>query len=91
MQATPSNTASAHSPSPQIADSNDGRVVDDAADKRPCPLVFDVFTEDDNRLVHDGQPLSKRRRRASTASSVRTEQVRTSVGVGGAYYADATE
>jgi hypothetical protein len=51
MQATPSNTASAHSPSPQIADSNDGRVVDDAADKRPCPLVFDVFTEDDNRLV----------------------------------------
>jgi hypothetical protein len=41
--------------------------------------VFDVFTEDDNRLVHDGQPLSKRRRRASTASSVCTEQVRTSL------------
>jgi hypothetical protein len=49
------NTASAHSPSPEVAGSNDGRVVDDAADKRPRPLVFDVFAEDDNRLVHDGQ------------------------------------
>ena len=88
------NTASAHSPSPEIAGSNDGRVVDDAADKRPCPLVFDVFIEDDNRLVHDGQPLSKRRRRASTASSVRTEQVRTSLVVnlphGVGLYADFT-
>jgi hypothetical protein len=40
--------------------------------------VFDVFAEDDDELVNDGQPSAKRRRRASSASSsVRTEQART--------------
>jgi hypothetical protein len=51
---------------------------------RPAPLpsrpfVFDIFAEDDDELVNDGQPPAKRRRRASSASlSVRTEQARTS-------------
>jgi hypothetical protein len=42
------------------------------------PFVFDVFAEDDDGLVNDGQPPAKRRRRASSASSsVRIEQART--------------
>jgi len=69
-----SNTTSdAHSASPEIADSDDGRTVDDGTDKRPRPFVFDVFAEDDDELIDDGQPPAKRRRRASSASSVRTE------------------
>ena len=75
-----SNTTSdAHSASPEIADSDDGRTVDDGTDKRPRPFVFDVFAEDGDELVDDGQPPAKRRRRASSASSssVRTEQART--------------
>jgi hypothetical protein len=71
-----SNTTSdAYSASPEIAESNDGRVVDDGTDKRPRPFVFDVFAEDDDELVNNGQPPAKRQRRAS--SSVRTEQART--------------
>ena len=40
------NTWIARSPSPEIADSNDSRAVDDGTDKRPRPFVFDVFAED---------------------------------------------
>jgi hypothetical protein len=74
-----SNTISdVHSASPEIAGSDDGRAVDDGTDKRPHPFVFDVFAEDDDELVNDGQPPAKRRRRtSSTSSSVRTEQART--------------
>jgi hypothetical protein len=62
----------------EIADSNDDRAVDDVADKRPRPFVFDVFAENDDELINNGQPPAKRRRRASSASSsVRTEQART--------------
>jgi hypothetical protein len=64
-----SNTAIAHSPLPEIADSIDGRAVDDVTDKRPRPLTFDVFAEDENGLVNNGQPPAKRPRRASSASS----------------------
>jgi hypothetical protein len=73
-----SNTASdTPSASPEIADSNDGRIVDDGTDKRPHPFVF-VFAEDDDGLINDGQPPAKRWRRASSASSsVRIEQART--------------
>jgi len=72
------NTASAYSPFPEIADSNDGIVINDAADQYPRSLVFDGFAEDDDRLAHGDRPPSKRRRRAPTASSsVRTKQVRT--------------
>jgi hypothetical protein len=40
--------------------------------------VFDVFTEDDDVLVIEGQPPAKRRRRAQPASSsVHPEEVRT--------------
>ena len=71
-------TSDAYSASPEIADSNDGRAVDEVADKRPRPFVFDVFAEDDDELIDDGQPPAKRRRRASSASSsVRTEQAGT--------------
>jgi hypothetical protein len=74
-----SNTTSdTYSVSPEIADSNDGRAVDDGTDKRPHPFVFDVFAEDDDELINDGQSPAKRRRRASSASSsVRTEQAET--------------
>jgi hypothetical protein len=62
---------------PEIAGSNDGRSVDDGTDKRPRPFVFDVFAEDYEGLVDDGQPPAKRWHRASSASSsVRTEQAR---------------
>jgi hypothetical protein len=64
-----SNTAIAHSPLPEIADSIDGRVVDDVTAKRPRPLTSDVFAEDENGLVNNGQPPAKRPRRASSASS----------------------
>ena len=43
-----------HSASPKIADSDDGRIVDDGTDKRARPFVFDVFAEDDDELVNDG-------------------------------------
>jgi hypothetical protein len=56
------DTAIVDSPSPEIADSNDG------TDKRPSSFVFDVFAEDDDCLVNDVQPRAKRRRRASSAS-----------------------
>jgi hypothetical protein len=42
-----SNTATAHSSLPEIADSIDGRSVDDATDKHPLPLVF---AEDENGI-----------------------------------------
>jgi hypothetical protein len=73
-----SNTTSdVYSASPKIADSDDGRAVDGRIDKRPYPFVFDVFAEDNDELVNDGQPPAKRQRRASSASSsVRTEQAR---------------
>jgi hypothetical protein len=63
-----SNTAIAHSPLPEIADSIDGRAVDDVTGKRPRPLVFDVSAEDENGLVNNGQSPAKRPRRASSAS-----------------------
>jgi len=71
-----SNTTSdVQSASPEIADSNDGR---DGTNKRLHPFVFDVFAEDDDELVDEGQLPAKRRRRASSASSsVCTEQART--------------
>ena len=56
----------AHSPLQEIADSIDGRSVDDATDKQPLPLVF---AKDENGLVNNGQPPAKRPRRASSASS----------------------
>jgi hypothetical protein len=56
-------------PPPEIAGSNDGHSVDDGTDKRPRPFVFDVFAEDDEGLVDDGQPPAKRWHRASSASS----------------------
>jgi hypothetical protein len=73
------NTASvAHSPSSKIADSNDGRAVNDGINKCPCPFLFDVFAEDDDGLVDNGRPPAKRRCRASSASSsVRAEQAQT--------------
>jgi hypothetical protein len=71
-----SNTVIAQSPLPEIVDSTDGRAVDDMTDKRPRPLVFDVFAEDENGLVKNGQPPAKRPRRASSASSsVRPEDL----------------
>ena len=39
---------------PEIADSNDGRTVDDGTDKRPHTFVFDVFAEDDDGFIDDG-------------------------------------
>jgi hypothetical protein len=39
--------------SPEIADSNDGRAVDDGTDKRLSYFVFDVFAEDVDGLVND--------------------------------------
>jgi hypothetical protein len=59
----------AHSASPEIAYSNDGRADDDRADKRARPFVFDVFAEDDDGLINDGQPPAKRPYRASSATS----------------------
>jgi hypothetical protein len=59
-----SNTAIAHSLLPEITDA-----IDDVTDKYPRPLVFDVFAEDKNELVNNGQPPAKRLRRASFASS----------------------
>src|SRR5881394_1812598 len=71
-----SNAAIAHSPLAEIADSIDGRAVDDVIDKHPRPLVFDVFTEDENGPVNNGQPPAKRLRGASSASwSVRLEDL----------------
>jgi hypothetical protein len=67
-----SNTAIAHSPLRDIADSVDGM---DVTDKHPCPLVFDVFAEDENGLVNNSQPPAKRPRRVSSASSVRPEDL----------------
>jgi hypothetical protein len=39
--------------------------------------VFDVFTEDDDVLVSEGQPPAKQRRRAQSASSIHPREVRT--------------
>src|SRR5271170_729133 len=65
-------------PPPEIADSNDGHAVNDGTDKRPRPFLFDVFAEEDDRLVDDGRPPAKWRCRASSASSsVRAEQAQT--------------
>jgi hypothetical protein len=65
-----SNTTSdAYSASPEIADSDDSRTVDDKTDKRARPFVFDVFAEDDDELINDDQLSAKQRRRASSASS----------------------
>ena len=65
-----SNTTSdVYSTSPEIADSNDGRAVDDGIDKYARPFVFDVFAKDNDELINDGQLSAKRRRRASSASS----------------------
>jgi hypothetical protein len=70
-----SNTVIAHSPLPEIADSIDGHAVD-MTDKRPRSLVSDVFAEDENGLVNNGQPPAKRPHRASSASSsVRPEDL----------------
>ena len=67
------DTATAQSASPEIADSNNGRTGDDGAGKHP---LFDVFAEDNDGLVNDGQSPAKRRRRASSAaSSVCSEEV----------------
>jgi hypothetical protein len=45
-------------------------------DKRPRSLVSDVFAEDENGLVNNGQPPAKRPHRASSASSsVRPEDL----------------
>jgi hypothetical protein len=47
-------------------------------DKHPYSFVFDVFAEDNDGLLNDGQSPAKRWRRASSASSlVRNEQDRT--------------
>ena len=46
------NTAIAHSPLPEVADSIDGRAVDDVTDKHPHSLVFDVLAEDENGFVN---------------------------------------
>ena len=46
-------------PSLEIADSNDGRAVNDGTDKRPLPFLFDIFAEEDERLVDDGRPPAK--------------------------------
>jgi hypothetical protein len=62
-------TSNVYPASPEIADSNDGRAVDDGTDKRPHHFVFDVFAEDNDELINDGQLPAKRRRRASSASS----------------------
>jgi hypothetical protein len=51
---TPNPASGTHSASPEIADSSDGRSVDDGTDKRPRPFVFDVFAEDDEGFVNDG-------------------------------------
>jgi hypothetical protein len=93
------NTASSvYSASPEIADSNDSRVIDNGIDKRPRLFVFDVFAEDDDVLGNDGQPPAKRWRRASSASSsVRAGEARTppvinlphDVGLGAALNRDA--
>lgn len=64
------NTAIVHSPLPEIADSIDGRAVDDVTDKHPHSLVFDVLAEDENGFVNNGQPPAKRPRRDSSASSL---------------------
>jgi hypothetical protein len=56
-------------PLPEIADDVDGTAVDDVTDKHPRLLAFDVFAEDENRLVNNGQPSAKRLRRVSSASS----------------------
>jgi hypothetical protein len=71
-----SNTAIARSPLPEMAESIDGRAVDDVTDKYPRPLVFDVFAAGENGLVNNGQPPAKWTRRASSASSsVRPEDL----------------
>jgi len=66
-----SNAAIARSPTPEIADSINGRTVHEETDKLPRPFVFDVFAEDVDGLVDGDQPPAKRRRRApSPLSSV---------------------
>jgi hypothetical protein len=52
-----------------IVDSNNGRADDDGTGKHPRPFVLDVFAEDNDGLVNDGQPPAKRRCRASSAAS----------------------
>jgi hypothetical protein len=69
---TPNPASGTHSASLEIADSSDGRSVDDGTDKRPRPFVFDVFAEDDEGLVDDGQPPAKRWHRASSRLLVGT-------------------
>ena len=56
----------------------DGRTQTVNGGKHPRPFVFDIFTEDDDVLVSEGQPLAKRRRRAQSApSSVHPGEART--------------
>jgi hypothetical protein len=70
-----SNTAIAHSPLPEIADSIDGRAVDDVTDKYPRPLVFNVFAEGENGLINNQPPAKRTRRASSASSSVRLEDL----------------
>jgi len=68
-----SNTAIVYSPLLEIADSIDGRAVDDVTDKRPRPWCS-TSSPRMNGLVNNGQPPAKRPCRASfTSSSVRPE------------------
>jgi hypothetical protein len=57
----------------KIADSNDGRIVEDGTDKRSYPFMFDIFAKNDDGLINDGQPLAKRWRRAFFALPVYIE------------------
>jgi hypothetical protein len=65
----PCDTTIAHSISPEIVNSNDGRAEDDGADKCSRPFVFDVFAEVNDGLVNDNQPPAKLQCRASSAAS----------------------
>jgi hypothetical protein len=58
----PWDTAITHSASLEIADSNNGRADDDGASRHPRPFMLNVFTEDDDGLVNDGQSPVKQRR-----------------------------
>ncbi len=55
-----SNPAIALSLSAEIADSDDGRAIDDRTDKYPEPFGFDVFVENNNVLVSEDRLLAKR-------------------------------
>ena len=75
---TSNTTNDVHSTSLEIVDSNNSYIINDRINKCPYPFIFDIFAEDNNELINNGQPPAKRQCRASSASSsVYIKQART--------------